>query len=499
MRTMMKNILKGGYAKLFVALLSFSAGLEARVVTNVPTAVPAKQPVPVKVTPIKAVVPKPAIQTDPTRHDPEILDINKSVKIINNQHDCDASKWNNNQDDACQCCLSYGKGRFGKEQSADQIIDHCVNKSKQCNSSSLTNIKRKHNAQAMSSDDFLTTVYKNTTVVNKMNFDPALLGPNGTLTENLLSTILVQAYNEGKLTDKDFSKKECLNVKKIGSVSGYNTLQFFFVNSTCMSPNKVSYVVKESKKGLEESTNLQKIEEYPGMKDILAPKIVKRFPTIALPFFYFSYHPHHQNIHYIATMPAADGIVLYDLLTEFRDNQTTANTERVKKTYWVLGEELSNFHKKFMKPVPGKKLGVTVAHGDFHPHNIFYDEKREHCTFIDNETMVRSFEKLKTPKVDFRRLILTPFTTNDTVLKFKELLKGVKPSTYLNITLRPFIKGYISAYRPDERKQLLHDLREIFTTTTTLKPWKLDPQYSSRYVKDYINPIFDEIEKTLTK
>ena len=500
---MMKKIFKLHYLKL-IGALAFVYPITGK--QTIPTnASVKKQPIaPIKAQPITPIAPaqpaapKPAVSIGNTKHDPEILDINKTVKIINNQHDCNADKWNNNQDDTCQCCLTYGKGKFGDEQTADQIIEYCTKHSKQCDSASVAKIKNKYNAQNMSSDDFLNTLYSNTTVVHKMAVNPALLTSHGNLTEDGLASILTQAYSEGRLKNKDFNAKQCLNIKSLGSGSGYNTVQLFLVTSTCTpSTQPLLYIVKESKKGLEESTNLKKIDEYPGMKDIIAPKIVKDLPTVSLPFFYFSYHPHHQNIHYIATMPAAKGAVLFDLLNEFRDNQSTANAERIKKAYYILGKELGNFHKKFMKPTPGKVLGATVAHGDLHVHNIFYDEATGHFTFIDNETMVRCFNKLKVPKIDFMRLIFPPFSSNDTIYQFKEIIKGVKPGTYLNLTLTPFIKGYISAYNAQDRKQLLRDLREIFTMHIEAKPLNFDPQYIHQVVNDYINPIFDAIEKTL--
>jgi hypothetical protein len=484
-------------------MLALFNSIEAKQMTstNIPTKVHPINPVkPVQpVQPIKP-TPVPKISTGHTKNDPEVLDINKSVKIIHNQHDCNADKWNNNQDEACQCCLTYGEGRFGEEQTADQIIDYCTNKSKQCSPTSIANIKTKYNAQNLSSDDFLNALYSNTTVVHKMATNPSFLRSNGNLTENGLANILAQAYDEGKLKNKDFNNKQCLEVQSLGSGSGYNTVQLFLVSSTCTpSTQPLLYIVKESKKGLTESTNLKQIEEYPGMKDIIAPNVVKDFPTISLPFFYFSYHPHHQNIHYIATMPAAKGTVLFDLLNEFRDDQSQKNAERIKKAYHILGVELGNFHKKFMKPTPGKKLGATVAHGDLHVHNIFYDEQTGHFTFIDNETMVRSFQKLKVPKIDFMRLIFPPFSSNDTIYQFKEIIKGVKPGTYLNLTLTPFIKGYISAFPAQDRKQLLRDLREIFTTNIKADPLNFDPAYIKEIVTKYINPIFDTIEKTLNK
>ena len=113
--------------------------------------------------------------------------------------------------------------------------------------------------------------------------------------------------------------------------------------------------------------------------------------------------------------------------------------------------------------------------------------------------MVRCFNQLKVPKIDFMRLIFPPFSSNDTIYQFKEIIKGVKPGTYLNITLTPFIKGYISVFPAQDRKQLLHDLKEIFTTNIKADPLNFDPGYIKEIVTKHINPIFDNIEKTLNK
>ncbi|HLC06874.1 MAG TPA: hypothetical protein VJJ26_01675 [Candidatus Babeliales bacterium] len=490
------------YKKFFLILLPlFFINIESR------------QDGPIVAKPIQpqtAVVPapaqQPAIIPAPEKHkrneskngDPEILNIDKRVKVVTSQQNCDLKQWNNDQDDACECCLSYGEGRFGKDETGDQVINHCINEAKQCNASSIANIKKKYNASNMTSDDFLDKLYGTTTVVHKMKFDFKLLGPKGTLTDSLLSSILAQAYAEEKLKDKAFSKKECLNVKTLGAGSGYNTVQLFLVTSTCVTPSKnYLYIVKESKKGLEESTNLKKIEVYPGMESIIAPKVQKGFPTISLPFFYFSYHPHKQNIHYIATMPAADGMVLCELITEFSKKQTPQNAARLKKAYRILGQELSNFHKRFMKPAPGRKLGNTVAHGDLHCHNIFYDEKMGHFTFIDNETMVRSFGNLKKPVIDFVRLFFPHFSTDKTRYEFKELIADIKPGTFLNITLKPFLDGYLSTYSNDEKKQLLKDLKEIFTDKIEAHPLHFNQKSMQALKDEHIIRIFNEIEKTL--
>jgi len=513
MRNIIKSFLKTGYIGLFATLLLLSVSIEGRVIvpkkdeTPVPsvsdvTPAPPVTPVPPidDVTPVPPISPaspdlSPDIQIGRKERNPEILNINKSIKIINNQQDCNLKQWGNNQENACQCCLTYGKGRFGEKQSADQIIDHCVNKSKQCSTASIANIKKRHNAQNMSSDAFLTKLYDNTKVVNKMTLDSSLLAPNGLLTEDLLSTVLAQAYKEGKLKDKAFSEKQCMKVKSLGSGSGFNTLQLFLVTSTCMPTKQFLYIVKESKRGLSESTNLKKIEEYPGMNDIISPKIKKDFPSIALPFFYFSYQPLNQKVHYIATMPAAKGMVLCDLITEFRDNQSPENAKRLERAYGILGKELGNFHKKFMKPGKGKKIGVTIAHGDFHCNNIFYDEALGHFTFIDNETMVRSFGSLKSPVPDFMRLIFPPFSTTETLYKFNELITGINPGTYLNLVLKPFISGYISAYSASDKKLVLQDLKEIFTGKISITFLDFDRNYMQELIQKYIVPIFDELAK----
>src|SRR5690606_13564104 len=150
-------------------------------------------------------------------------------------------------------------------------------------------------------------------------------------------------------------------------------------------------------------------ETFPGMKELLAPKIPpKGLPSIALPIAYFSYSAasnYGEQMHYIATMPAAKGKVLCELVASFRDNQSPQNTEKIKRAYRILGTELANFHKRFSKPLKGTAVGKTIPHGDFHCFNVFYDEIGGHFTLIDNETMSLSLKNLQSPDDD----ILKPF------------------------------------------------------------------------------------------
>ena len=417
---------------------------------------------------------------------PEILDIGKTVEVIHNGHDCNTKNWPNKQEGACQCCLAYGKGQFGKEKTADKVIDYCINESKQCSKAVVEGLKKKNGMQKASSEQFLETIYDKSAVIKKMSFDQSMLDSKGMLTEDLLTKVLAKAYKEGKLKNSGFKGADCLTAKSLGAGSGYNTVQLFLVTSQCQSKQPSLFIVKESKKGLEESTNLKKVEEYPGMKELLAPNVPKDLPTISLPFFYFSYHPYHQKVHYIAAMPAASGMVLCELITEFRDKQTPANAERVKRAYRILGKELANFHKLF-------------SHGDFHCHNIFYDEKKGHFIFIDNETIKRlsSAGKVKLPATDFMRLFFPPFSTSVTRYEFKEMVEGVKAETWFNITLTPFLKDYIAAHDPADQMQVLQDLRHIFMGKIEAHPLTFNQHYIKELQTKYIGPIFDQIQKSL--
>lgn len=485
----MKKYFKSYYAGLCIALLSCVGVIESKFTIQT-TLKTNKIPAP-KVNPAPKVITQSTLKTDTMTADPEIVTIDHSVKEIKTQQNCNADKWKNNQDNSCQCCLTYGKGQ-GK--AADQVITHCTNTSKQCSATSIANLKKKYNAESMSPDDFINKVYNETVAVSKMVFSPSLLNPDGTLTTDGLATVLVQAYNEGKLKNKSFSDKKCLTVKSISTGTSYQTLQIFKVTSTCDPSIEALYFVKESKDSISETMNLKEIEEFGDMKSIMTPNIKKDFPSLALPLFYFSYHPHNQKIHYVATMPAAHGMVLCELLTQFRDNQSPENTARMERAYTILGKELSNMHKQYVKTNNGRML----VHGDLHCHNIFYDEKLGHFTFIDNETLVHAIEGSRSVVDDFIRVIFTPYSNSESLYNFDQLIRGINPGTYFNVTLKPLLKGYISVYStPAEQKDMLLKLKGKLTSYLQDGFFTFDEKYLQKLSKDYIAPICDEIAKTI--
>lgn len=333
--------------------------------------------------------------------------------------------------------------------------------------------------------------------IEKVEFNKNLLTPEGKFTETSLPRFLAKAYREKKLLDDTFSKEACLKAKDIGSQGGMQTSQLFLVTSICHPTQASMYIIKEATSGITELESLREIEQFPGIKALITPKKVEGLPSIALPFAYFSYA--NGGMHYIAAMPAAKGKPLSSIIVEFRDNQSPQNQEKLARAFKILGREISAFHKQFMKKNDTNTiLGKTVVHGDFHFFNIFYDEIGGHFTLIDNESMIRSMNNGVSPSVDIMTLFMMPFTTDSGFTHFKDLIKGINIKTWCDIVVKNFVTGYLEPYKPTERKQVLQELKKIFNEDDFSIRWfGFDDQELKNLREKYINPVFDEIQKTV--
>jgi len=311
--------------------------------------------------------------------------------------------------------------------------------------------------------------------IPQIEFNKSLLASDGTFTEQSLPKFLAQAYQEKKLTNPDFSKEECLKAKKMDVLGSFNTLQLFQITSTCRQNTPVSYIIKEAKNGLGEAEKLQAVAKYPGMKELLAPATPpKGFPSVILPIAYFSYAgPSGYGLHYIAVMPSAKGKVFCQVVKEYRDNQSPQNAEKLKQAYKTLGAELANFHKRF-------------NHGDMHCFNMFYNG--EYFGLIDDETitMGKGDDNLK--------LFLGLVSTSEPAER-KNIIQGIDPKIWYSLAFKSFIEGYLNEYKLAEQQKILQDLKKMFNSNPTL-PWlKIAPADLQKLLTNYINPVFDEIEK----
>jgi hypothetical protein len=316
--------------------------------------------------------------------------------------------------------------------------------------------------------------------IPQIDFNKSLLAPDGTFTEESLPKFLAQAYQEKKLTNPDFSKAECLKAKKMDVQGSFNTLQLFQITTTCRSGQTSSYIVKEARNGLDEATKLKAIEKYPGMKELLAPANPPQgFPSVILPIAYFSYAGQGgYGLHYIAVMPSAKGKVFCQIVQEYRDNPSSQNAEKIKQAYKKLGTELANFHKHF-------------SHGDMHCFNFFYNGS--YFGLIDNETVTIS-KSFQNAGDDDLKLFLGLVSTSEPAER-KNIIQGIDLKVWYNLAFKSFIEGSLEAYKPAEQQKVLADLKKIFNSNQTF-PWlKIDAAELQKLRTNYINPVFDEIEK----
>jgi hypothetical protein len=339
----------------------------------------------------------------------------------------------------------------------------------------------------------LITIFTHFTqaMVQSISLDPSLLQADGKFTENSLPKFLAQAFNEKKLTDKSFSKQACLKAKSLGDQYGDNTLQLFLVTSTCDTGPASMYIVKESRNGVEEAANVQKIENVPGIRDIIAPKVQPGLPTIALPLAYITY-PDKNTLHYIAVMPSAKGKTLGDIIATFNSEPSDYNKERVKRAFHILGSTIANFHKKFSVPTKGKLLGNTIAHGDFHPFNLFFDEIGGHFTFIDNETMEKAIQKRVSPSVDIGKLFFMPESLNGPYQLFR-IFGSIDLPTWITIAVQSFVTGYANAYKNSQQNQVYNELKNMFNQHFDMPVADKTTQQEQTQFRNAINQMFKNI------
>jgi hypothetical protein len=428
---------------------------------------------------------------------PLVITIHDNVNTVYQNSDCKNAYWKNATTDQCECCLINNHNLSNGTKKADDIIRICTDKEKLCTDKSLSTLKSQKKLPKNASSQQLIDALYDDVILRPMVFDTKQLNSDGSFTEQSLPKFLAQAYKEQKLRDPNFSKEACIKAKSLGTQGGYNTLQLFRVTSTCTNGQAALYIIKEARDGIGEATNLKLVENLPGMKDIIAPKVKNGFSSIAIPFAYFAY-PDKQAAHYIAAMPSAKGKALNDIIDQFRKNQSEQNKETLNRAFQILGKETANFHKLFSKPVKGKILGLTLAHGDFHLFNLFFDEIDGHFTFIDNETMARSAQNRVSPSVDITKLFFMPFSSDDTYQQFRDLIKNIDLKVWHDIAIKNFALGYASAYPQNQQKQVLEELKKILNDPFEIKWVHFNGNQLTQIRKKYINPIFDELIKNAT-
>ncbi|MFZ5954638.1 MAG: hypothetical protein ACOYT8_06095 [Candidatus Dependentiae bacterium] len=423
----------------------------------------------------------------------ELVNINGIVRQINPQSSCAVDQWGNSAENSCKCCIvKYKSSPEGQNKSGSYILDHCI-KEGQCTKELINSIKQKENMAGLSDDQFVNRLFNNIIVIDRVNFNQSKL-VNGKFTENSLLEFLVQAYKEEKLPFVEFSNINCLKAKNLykgGGASGFQTSQLFLVTSTCNSQGPAQqFIVKGIAKGMREAKALERLKNYPGIAPLISPNVIDGFPSLSIPIAYFVY-PYQNTQNYISKMPLAPGKQFIDYIEDYKQNPSEQNKQRLARAFQILGKELANFQKRFMEPSPNQILGKTLAHADLHWLNMFYDEKRGHFTFIDNETMEGSLQNRRDAYIDIVQIFFFPQLGG----LFSDWLKGLNQNEFYKMATTNFVEGYISTYPDNQKLALIKELKGILNNRNAAAhvSWTSEKLKPSR--DGGINPAFDALIK----
>jgi len=337
--------------------------------------------------------------------------------------------------------------------------------------------------------------------VPSVELDNSLYNEEGELLEGGVDAVLEKLHHEKKLMGEAFTKQSCMNAKNIGSKGGYQTRQLFLLTSTCKPHETLQYIIKEPATD-HEIDALKAIAAYAPLQPFIAPNKRKGFPILALPIAYFSYQAE-GHTHFIEIMPRAKGESMFDLVARFRDNQTPANLAKIKVMFRNFGKQRSLFHRRFMQPpedaakheddeMHNKILRGTITHQDLHYNNAFYDEKTGELSLIDLESMNNSLHHPTSPWKDLTEPFWLQFTTN--FPNFSGLIKGINVDTWIDISLKEDMEGYLESYTPAERLQAIEELRKMFNDLSILG-WGEWDEKQLPGLKKKVNAVFDQLKK----
>src|SRR5437762_304993 len=110
---------------------------------------------------------------------PLIITLHNKTSTINSDAQCNKSLWNNNVNDACECCLIQHYSTESSTKSADDIIKTCITDAKLCTDQAITALKSAK--KASSSESLLNALYDDV-IIRPMMFDTSLLTNGGQFT-----------------------------------------------------------------------------------------------------------------------------------------------------------------------------------------------------------------------------------------------------------------------------------------------------------------------------
>ncbi len=436
----------------------------------------------------------------------EIVQIGTKTTILKKSTSCDQKDWDNKSINACQCCLTK---HVLQDQSSKNVIQSCTKK-KHCDVPALKTLADTLGTSPSNIDILVQGVTNSSLVATRLNIPSSIKGP---LDPNTVITFLETAKNQGLF--KGDINPSCTRV--IESKGGWYSAQLFFIQESqeCLSASKETkknftdykskYVLKGLKEPLNEIMNLHIVKNSP----LLKVSGTSGFPTVTMHQFAASYKVGNKRYYFIL-LDAAAGKSFKDLVAQSAEALKKGNNdpthpayleslEVIKKSYRTLGEQMANLHIEYMEPKDAI-FGKTVVHGDFHYENVFIDPKTDKISLIDNESFARSLTKEKVhPGQDIVRIYYFSAAILDKKLRFS---KALSDDVLANVTLKPFLEGYVSRYPTNQKNKVKEELKKILLDQNALgillkfskgKPQVYDPIIVSRLQKKYVRPIIDAL------
>ena len=417
-----------------------------------------------------------------------IVSIGGVVKSFDKQTPCNIEKWSNKLENTCKCCLIKNAPLLDQGKKPSEIIKICSNKN-ECNSSVIQEFlnqeKIENNDEEEKLRELISHIYNNSVIVKEVLPYDIKFDPQGKLTESGVKELLVQAYRDGKLNDSNFSSVSCLNAKNILSQSsGRHVKQLFLVTSNCLN-KKVDYILKDMEKGLYEVGHLQASSIISSLRPYIFPNFVPGFPSFIFPVAYISYNYAGKD-HFLSLMLKAPGISLSSLLAKYKE-QAISKSE-VELAFYQTGSALSRFHQLSLSG-SGRGRLLHPIQGDAHQENVFYDKATNQVIFIDNDSM-------SVNDVAFLDLFLFVFgflwnlkSKNTSIINDQAFLND-----WIMLTIKSFLKGYIDAYKIEDRYKELEGLILKFTNKRYYPPrssFIYDEYLKSKTIYD---KIFEELK-----
>jgi hypothetical protein len=467
---------------------------------------------------------------NPLKPGSALVKIGNHVKTLTRSTSCKPANWNNNQEDACTCCVTkYSLRSNGQLKGSEgKAVSTCLEEGK-CTSESLVNIARSlktaFNPQAP--ELLESRIIQGVQVVATSGTIGKEYHEGNKLTAEGVKKALSILATQRKIDATPSQIETHFQVEPL-SDKGSQTIQTFMVSRNTyhqrdsQTDKKLfegAYIVKELGKGVTEIKNTNRVKQsFLGQYNLSNPDRPKGFPAIALDEVSFKYENDRGTPHYLAILTLAPGLPVFKILKNFataykdlggQGVRVSENYTKMRHAMASLGGQVGRLHATYMTRdakdhLTGKSLAV---HGDMHSNNVFVENAHLDVVFIDAETFAIALKSPRSVGKDLLRIYL--FSTVRNAAHQNPRKGNVRQTEWHAEVIKPFLREYILAYaflNGEYSQQNFEDVMRILRSTFSLSGSTSDPEAvflkagpisSLRVYWKYINPLLNDLEKEI--